>query len=415
MHNVFLRNHRASERFTHRFGAVFEKDHTLFWILLVALILRIVLIACTPPKYLSWEGREVYLQRAQSVLEGKLPYRDYWESNPPLWTLTFALWGSIFGITVVSLKALICTAEIVFLVILYFFTKRVLKKPRYGHYAVLLYAFLPVIPFISAVEGKYESLTFCFIIGSLWLLINKRTTLAGIVLGVGMAYKYNAGLVLPAVILYLLQRRSHPVKEIAIYGFSSFMVLFFVFLPFIVIAPGPVFQDTIKAFVTGTAVHAYIEYKAISPWGALWKAFHIKVPTILPYLFQAGLVLLVFGYFFRKRRGASDFDLLAANYVFIGAFLLFIRAGNIQYHAWDLPFGVLLAGSLLPSWRTNPKAKRFIRLFILHNFLMVYTWKNWVAPIPGSILVVITLGIGAALLWMVVRDGPAILSQNDHV
>jgi 4-amino-4-deoxy-L-arabinose transferase-like glycosyltransferase len=373
---------------------------TILLLVLSGLLVRVALGLVTPEGYLSWEASENYLLRARAVLDGQIPYRDFWESKPPLWTYTFALWGRVFGVSVLSLKMLIAAAEMAFVVLLYGFG-RFLIGQRLAFYAALSYTFLPQVLFVSAIEGKYESLTFIFLVGGLWLLLRGRLLAGGAILGIGMAYKFNIALGVLAGAFYLATTRGAGSRRAALFVVISILVFLWIISPFLAVSPQEFFDFTVKNFATGRG-HHLIQYKAISLWGVFLRTFHIEAPAFLPFLFQLGLIgLLVWT--LGKRQSASRFTLVFYGYIFTTAYLLFIRVGNIQYFNWALPFLVLIFWKLWDRRSEIKGVTSLLVLMVIQTLLVPYTWKNWTGTVAGPLLVITTLGLTGYILLRVVR------------
>lgn len=365
---------------------------------------RVVLALITPENLLSWEAGENYLMRARAVLDGRIPYLDFWESKPPLWTYTFALWGRIFGVSVFSLKVLIAAAETGFIALFFVFARELLRSARLALFAAATYAFLPQVLFVGAVEGKYESLTFLFLIAGLWLVLTRRPYAAGLVLGIGMGYKYNVALgILPGMVFMLRSREA--ARRVA--GFAVAAVAFFglIVSPFLVLDPGGFLDDTVINFATGEG-HHHIANKAISLWGALLLALGVDVPALIPHVLLAALTLLISARLVTRRHPVGDFSLVTYGFTLTAAFLIFARVGNIQYFNWMLPFLILIFWKIWSLRGVVRSAKRFLWVAGIHSALALYTWKNWNSLPAGPFLVVAVLALTVWLLVFVLRrDG----------
>jgi Gpi18-like mannosyltransferase len=373
---------------------------TILLLVLSGLLVRVALGLVTPEGYLSWEASENYLVRARAVLDGQVPYRDFWDSKPPLWTYTFALWGKFFGVSVFSLKMLIAIAEMAFVLLLYGFGRSLMGQ-RLALYAAMSYTFLPQVLFVSAVEGKYESLTFLFLLGGLWFLLRGRLLAGGAILGIGMAYKFNVALGVVTGAFYLATTRRAGAGKAALFAVISVLVFLWIIAPFLAVSPQEFFDFTIKNFATGQG-HHLIQYKAISLWGVLLRTFHIEAPSFLPFLFQLGLVVSLM-WILAKRGSTSRFTLVSYGYIFTTAYLLFIRVGNVQYFNWALPFLVLIFWKL---WDRRGELKGVTGLLILmvvQTLLVPYTWKNWTGTVAGPLLVITSLGLTGYILVRVAR------------
>jgi uncharacterized membrane protein len=250
-------------------------------------------------------------------------------------------------------------------------------------------------------EGKYESLTFFFLVAGLWLVLTRRPYAAGLILGIGMSYKYNVALgILPGMLF--MYRNREPARRIA--GFAVAAVAFFglIVSPFLVLDPGTFFKDTVINFATGEG-HHHIAHKAISLWGALLRGLGVEVPAVIPHIFLAGLTLLVCARLATRRHPVDDFSLVIYAFALTAAFLLFARVGNIQYFNWLLPFLILIFWRIWSRRRDLRSVKAFLWVAGLHSALVLYTWKNWNSVPAGPPLVVVVLALTAWLLVFVLR------------
>jgi hypothetical protein len=384
---------------------------TLFLLILLGLLFRLVLVLSAPPYYTSPEAGENYLVRSQAILDGKVPYRDFWDSKPPLWTYTFALWGKFFGINVFSLKALVILFEMFFIIFLFQFTKYLFGDISLAFITILLYTFLPQVYFVSSVEGKYESLTFIFFIGSIWLILREKYWLAAIIIGIGMGFKYNVALMILPGLLYLAKEYQLPINKLLFFILIPFFVLLLILLPFLILCPEEFVQYTIKNFIYPQEIPQTIEgmyndtpgYHGISIWGALRYGFHLIVPPFIPYIFQFGLILFISWLYIRKRSSSSNLSIIFYSYVLITAIVVSLQIGHLQYFNWSLPFMVLIFAYV---WRNKEKilhAKRYMVIMIFQSFLVLHASNNWMMEGSGPILVLLALSITAYLLIVITK------------
>lgn len=380
----------------------------ILYCLLPALAIRVLLALFTPADYLSWEAAENYLVRARAVLDGQVPYRDFWDSKPPLWTYTFALWGRAFGVSVLSLKMLIIAAEMACIYLLYLLAFDVRNDRRFALRAAMIYAFLPQVLFVGAVEGKYESLTFLFVLGAFRLLLRGRELLAGILLGIGMAYKFSVALALLPALTFLGNRVIGRLRRWFAMAGAALLTLGVALLPFLLAASQRFFSDTIANFAIGKGHHD-IPYKAISVWSVLSRNAGLDAPAAVPLVVQLAFLAFVTWLLLRSQSlqsiSSTGYGMMLVTHAFIImlAFIIFIRVGNIQYFNWSLPFMAILLADLWERRKRLPAARRLLILAPVQTLLVLYTWKNWSGRIAGPLLVIVTLGVSALILIMALR------------
>ncbi len=122
-----------------------------------------------------------YYLMGKEVAEGKIPYKDFFFSHPPLQILLFALLIKIFGFNFLILKA---TSTIAIVIAAFFIFKLINEKIgiKEGLLAALLFLFsYDTLRFSSYPTGV--NLTVMFIVIGFYFLINNRPLAAGIFSG----------------------------------------------------------------------------------------------------------------------------------------------------------------------------------------------------------------------------------------
>ncbi|MBI1860384.1 MAG: glycosyltransferase family 39 protein [Deltaproteobacteria bacterium] len=346
----------------------------IWFILCLGLGLRIIVVHFTPDRLLSWEGRDLYIERVEKIFDGQSLYRDIWDEKPPLWSLSYATWAQFFGNNVQSLRSFIIAGEMAFVVLLYLFCFEFFGG-RIASIAAAFYAFLPSVIYVSAVEAKYESITFFFMVAAIWAALRNRFIFAGIALGFGVAYKYNVALLIPALLYFFVRGRGLSARGLGTFMAATGLSTVAVFFPFVASAPMKFYQFTLHQFITGQGP-CYIPPKAVSLWGILHQYFGVHFSSYWPYL---TFVLLVLGivYFLRKQPiEDSARGLLTLCFVFVLSFLLTIRAGNLQYLNWVLPFESILAAIVWCDPRSRIRTA-FISLVLTSSLCTLISWYYW--------------------------------------
>jgi uncharacterized membrane protein len=119
--------------------------------------LIVALSACAKLALLS--SRELWLDETYSAFEAHLPFREMFhfslgDVHPPLFAIVLWTWAHVAGDTQVRLRLLSVLLNIVSMVVMVFLARRVLG-PRFGTYAVALYAFSPMLLVYSLEVRSY--------------------------------------------------------------------------------------------------------------------------------------------------------------------------------------------------------------------------------------------------------------------
>lgn len=186
-------------------------------ILIIFLFMVIKLIFIFP----TFSDENVYFNIAKNVLEGKIPYKDFFFAHPPLQIYFLAFMFKIFGTSflVGKLLSLITSTLSVFLI--YLILKE-LYDEKSGFLAALIFLITPVFLSFSTIgHGMWETLFFVLL--STYLMIKNKLNFAGITFVIAILFRYLAVLYLPFLII-LLYLRKQKVKTFLIWGFPIFFI-----------------------------------------------------------------------------------------------------------------------------------------------------------------------------------------------
>jgi 4-amino-4-deoxy-L-arabinose transferase-like glycosyltransferase len=104
-------------------------------------------------------SRELWLDETYSAFEAQLPFRQLLhfsleDVHTPLFSILLWIWGHVVGDTQVRLRLFSLLLNIASMVVMVFLAHRVLG-PRFGAYAVVLYAFSPMLLIYSQEVRSY--------------------------------------------------------------------------------------------------------------------------------------------------------------------------------------------------------------------------------------------------------------------
>lgn len=262
-----------------------------------------------------------FLDRSSMVLNGGMPFRDFVDPKP-LWTYTLAAWLHFFGSSEFSASLLLILTDLLVVMVL-FFIGRNLFGQRGGYLACVFYAMNPFTVFFCSAEGKMDMLPVLFVLLSFLFLINKKYGLSSIFLGIGIVYKYLAGLCLIPFLFIILKSEN---KKVAIkYLLGCAIVSFIVTVPFFVISPKKFIGDTILFFMTrGNTGYAFYHPYNVLPF---------YVPLILVVIGQ--ILVISYAFFIKDFTAQDQFKIV---FFFIIITVLLNRVLFTQYFMYAIPF-----------------------------------------------------------------------------
>jgi 4-amino-4-deoxy-L-arabinose transferase-like glycosyltransferase len=193
----------------------------IFSIFILCLFLRIFFLHPT------FSDENFYFNVAKNIIEGKIPYNDFFFAHPPLQVYTLALLFRIFGtfFLIGKILTLVTSSLCIFLI---FFISRELFDEKTGLITSLIFLLTPAfLAFSTMGHGMWET-TFLFLL-STYLLIKNRPTLAGFIFSFAILFRYLVIIYLPFLII-LLYLRKQKIKKFIISFVSITFISGFVLL-----------------------------------------------------------------------------------------------------------------------------------------------------------------------------------------
>jgi len=286
-----------------------------------------------------------FINRSTMVLNGMTSFRDF--SDPkPLWTHTLAAWFYFFGISVENLLLLLITVDVSTILLIFFIGKDFLSKKE-GYLASMFYAFNPFSIIFCSAEGKMDIIPVLCALLAFWFLKKEKIDLSAILLGIGIMYKYLAGLYFIPFLFFL--KKSWNRIDIIRYIVECALTCTLIALPFLLISPSQFISETFLFFVT----------KEMSRWMHDLHPYNY-LPFYVPLIFVwTAWIVIIF-----LTASINDFgikDELRVLFFFIMFTILLNRTLFTQYFTYTIPIlGFLFAqdfikvesGKLPFSWRT---------------------------------------------------------------
>jgi len=274
-----------------------------------------------------------YIRRSTLVLRGRVSYRNF--SDPkPLWTHTLAAWFFLFGINVENFFLLLITVDVIAILFMFLVGKDLLGK-KGGYLASLFYAFNPFTIFFSSADGKMDMIPVLFALIAFWLLKKGKIDLSAIFLGVGIMYKYLAGLYL-IPFLFIIKKSWNRTEMMIRYVVECAATCALIALPFLLISPSRFITDTFLFFITKEMSK---RQHFLNPYNYL----PFYVPLIFVLMAWLGIIYLAASIVKYNKN-----DELRILFFFIMFTVLLNRSVFTQYFMYTIPIlGLIFAQDLI--------------------------------------------------------------------
>lgn len=252
----------------------------------IGFLLRIPFILFPPSSMGRYRGDvKLYVRRSKSILEGKVPYRDFWDTKPPLWSYSLAAWFKLIGQdpSQNGVRAFILIFCILDILIIYLLAKNLFSQ-REGIIAALFFALNPLDIFSSMMFIRYDAVPLFFALLSFYFLQKWRWKLSALILGMGIMFKYITALIFVPYLIYVWKNSekesptcsSNFLRNKAVWSYFLIVVgfCFAVVLPFILMAWDNYYSSTLdfvhrpkpRISIYGFIAHAYSYYHPGSDW-----------------------------------------------------------------------------------------------------------------------------------------------------
>ncbi|MDD5552031.1 MAG: glycosyltransferase family 87 protein [Candidatus Pacebacteria bacterium] len=303
---------------------------------------------------------KIYYSYAQSILQNKVPYRDFFVVYPPFSLLPIILPG-FFSTNITTYKNLFGLEMLTFLILTIFLLYLLSKRLKKDYFLVIL-GFLLISIFLSyTIIKRFDIFVTFLIVLSTFLLVKKKYCLSGVLLIFGVFTKFYPIILFPLFFLYIFKKES--VKKSLFFVFSSGVTFFIIVLFLFLIMPPqgsglysleyqftrplhfesfygstllllektkvPIFKTTLKNDMYGWSLYDSPLLKFILPFSTLFILI---------------MFMLLF-YSFEKKGEISDGSLLKYVFSFLLIFMTFNKVLSPQFLIWILPLGLLALNS----------------------------------------------------------------------
>ena len=296
----------------------------LFIIILLALFIRFIVIFMYGGDSYGGDAA-IYKWRADNLLEGKVPYRDFYDVKPPMLTLTIASWFLITSnSSLLSIKIFFSLFDIICIVTGYLFLRERTQNTLSPLIFTLMIAFNPIIFFDSAYYGRHYIIPATLLIISLSALKKGQEIKSAITMGISIMYTYLSVLFLLAFILHIKGK-----KPLAKYIIITIITVLIILFPYLYLAGGKYIDDTVYFF------SEKIE-RGFSIWVVVNEVSNdIPLKNTLPFIIQAIFLTIITTFFMvsskfsLRERKTFSFELFILTFYL--TFLLLNKHILLQY------------------------------------------------------------------------------------
>ena len=300
----------------------------------------------------------VYQRYGNEIAHGKVPYRDFQLEYPPGALPMFALPGLAqpghgqdvkpgFRRTFETLMWLCGAAALCAMAL-------ALRKLGGAVWAPLLFAALAPLALGSVILSRFDLWPAALAAGATAALVSGRFRIGHALLGLGAAAKFYPGLLVPLAVAYTWKRRGRSEALVGL-GLAA-AVIAAVFLPFVILAPGGVWQSI------SVQLHRPLQVESLGA-AVLLAAHHVfglgvtgetshgsqnlagttaNVVGAVSTLVQACLLVWIWTAFARGPGTAAAFVRAAA--AAVCAFVAFDKVLSPQFLIWLIPVVPLVRG-----------------------------------------------------------------------
>jgi len=357
------------------------KIHRYFIIIfLIGFLLRVLFVLFPPSSMGRYRGDvKLYVKRSSAILEGEVPYRDFWESKPPFWSYSLAIWFKIIDQdpSQNGVRAFIFIFCMLDILIIYLIAKNLFSQ-REAIIAALFFAINPLDIFCSMIIIRYDAVPLFFALLSFYFLEKGRWKLSALILGVGIMFKYITALILVPYLIYLWKNSEkgnsnnnflhyRVVFYFLIVGGFCFVVIF----PFILMAWNNYFSYTLdfihdpkpRISIYGFIAHVYSYYYPGSNW-----IFELGKIAFLIVLI---LLLVVTKKILSKGKTFENITFVYLAFLWSAFYISVSISANPPYFEHLMPW----LGILVARYSTQIKINKFF------DKLLIASWI-----IPGAII-----------------------------
>jgi 4-amino-4-deoxy-L-arabinose transferase-like glycosyltransferase len=291
-------------------------EKILIILILVSVVARIFLLHPT------FSDENFYFNVGKNILQGKIPYKDFFFAHPPLQVYTLALFFKIFGLSFSVGKILSLIASSLSVLLIYLILKELYNK-KTGFLAAIIFLITPgFLAFSTHGYGMWESMFLVLL--SVYLVIKKKIPESAVVFAIAVFFRYLALIYLPFLIL-LVYLKKQNFKKFLVW----FMLITFVFLLLMISIFGSVYvNQTISFHLFSKVVMEGLTKLTWQYWGIGFFFFFLALTSAFIGFLKKDKILLFF----------SIYPLIVDLFIFFG-----LKTIIYHYFLLSLPFIVMAA------------------------------------------------------------------------
>jgi len=193
-------------------------------VLLLSMIVRVFLL------HPIYSDETIYFNAGKLILDGKIPYKDYFLAHPPIQIFVYTILFKIFGMnfSLVKIFQLLFSSSCV--LVLFLIVKEIYDK-KTALTSSIIFLFTPSFIIFSLIGiGMWESMLFILI--SFYLILKNKPLPASIFYNLAIFTRYISLIYLPFFISYIYFKRKkllNFLKPLSIFLLISFSIFSFVF------------------------------------------------------------------------------------------------------------------------------------------------------------------------------------------
>jgi uncharacterized membrane protein len=333
-------------------------DRRFAWPIAIVLLGFIVGWATLMSLRLTTDATDVprYWMYGEAMRHGQLPYRDFEVEYPPGALIAFglpALFGASYRAYRISFEIVMGTCGLGLIV------ATALAQARLSRHIVSapLFVGAATLALGPITLGHFDLMPAFFVSAGLAALLWKRPRLSGALIGMAIATKIYAVVLVPLAVIWLW--RKHGGRQVLQWSAATVVVIGVCFLPFVIASPGAVYSSVKGQALrplqleSSAAVALLAAHQLISaPVGIVFShssaglggtsASLAATATVIAELVLLALIWITFV----LRRELGDRDLAQS---FAAAVLVFVTLGKVfspQFLLWVVPLVALLGGTL---------------------------------------------------------------------
>ncbi|MFZ2769994.1 MAG: glycosyltransferase family 39 protein [Minisyncoccia bacterium] len=286
----------------------------------------------------------------KAILDGSIPYKDFFTADPPFFIYTITLFKTFIGSNIILFIVFPVLLDSLSAIIIYLIIKE--KEFKFAFLGPILYLFsFTVLSTSDYVTGA--ELMISLMLLALYTEVSKKHFWSGVFWALACLCKLYAAPALIGVLVYKMYKKEFvELKQIIIGGLIATLI---VLLPFIIMAPKELFYDLI--------IHQFRRPIGINKWGVL--EFFISLEWFI-------LLVGIIGAFISKNK------IWVVSLLSSIVFFLVYRDLYYLYLHLLIPFIILLTVELVDFLDSKAQefSLAFIIFFIFISIFPVSTYSN---------------------------------------